>query len=165
MLVIGIDPGAMKTGIAWVTSSGQARFTTLWAANRIPFRYGTYRNELADFLVQLEEDPVAVAIEQPNETPDPTDGEEGMRSVIRVNCICAVTISEVTRLWPHASLLCWAPKIWRKQHENKEDVAYRMAMKYGLGFKSDDESDALGIADHALMRLLGGDRSVGAIHL
>jgi hypothetical protein len=163
MLVIGIDPGAAKTGIASVNATGQFRFSTLWADNRVPFRYGTFRDELAGFLVELDEDPTVIAIEQPEEIPEPGDGPDKFRSLIRVNCICAVIVSEVSRLWPNTPLLPWAPRIWRRQEETKADVAYRMSVKYGVDFETDDESDALGIADYAIMRLLGGDRSAGAI--
>lgn len=165
MNVIGIDPGSVKTGIASVNTAGKTRFSTLRADNRTPFRYGTYRNELADFLVELEEDPTLIVIEQPKETPQPGDGEDQLCSIVRVNCICAVTISECSRLWPHTKILMWAPRIWRRQNETKEDVAYRMSVKYGVDFETDDESDALGIADYALTRLLSGDKSVEAMNL
>ena len=119
MLVLGIDPGSMKTGIASVNSAGKCRFKTLWADNHIPWRYGTFRNELADFLVELEEDPVAVAIEQPEELPLPGSNEKEIRSIVRLNCICAVIISEVTRLWPNINILPWPPRIWRKQKRRR----------------------------------------------
>lgn len=165
MLVLGIDPGAVKTGIASVNGNGQCRLATLWAENRIPFRYGTFRDELADFLVELDEDPAVIAIEQPSELPEPGDGEDKFRSLIRVNCICAVIVSEVSRLWPNTPILPWVPRVWRKAEETKTDVAYRMSVKYGVEFETDDESDALGIADYAIVRLLGGDRSAGAISI
>jgi hypothetical protein len=165
MLVLGIDPGSMKTGIASVNSAGKCRFKTLWADNHIPWRYGTFRNELADFLVELEEDPVAVAIEQPEELPLPGSNEKEIRSIVRLNCICAVIISEVTRLWPNINILPWPPRIWRKQNETKADVAYRMAVKYGVDFETDDDSDSLGIADHAMMRLLNSNRAAGSMNV
>lgn len=163
MNVLGIDPGAIKTGIASINETGKFKFATLWAENRIPFRYGTFRDQLAGFLVELEEDPTVIAIEQPDEIPEPGDGEDKWRSLIRVNCICAVIVSECSRLWPNTPILPWGPRIWRKQEETKTDVAYRMSVKYGVEFETDDESDAMGIADYAIMRLLGGDRSAGAI--
>lgn len=165
MLVIGIDTGAIKTGIAWVNSAGQAQFSTLIASNLIPFRYGTYRDQLAGFLVELEEDPVVVALEHPRELPRLGEGPDEIKSLVRVNCITAVTVSEVTRLWPHTPILSWSPRVWRKQNETKKDVAYRMSVKYDVDFQTDDESDALGIADHAIMRLMGGDRSIEALKL
>lgn len=165
MLVIGIDPGTYKTGIASVNSAEQAKIATLFADAGIPYRYGMFRDHLADFLVELEEDPAAIAIEQPNELPSPGDSTDEVRRIVRLNCIYAVIISEVSRLWPHTPILSWAPRVWRKQNETKKDVAYRMSVKYGVDFETDDESDALGIADHALLRLLGGDKSIGALKL
>lgn len=165
MLVLGIDPGSMKTGIAWVNSAGQCRFTTLYAENHIPWRYGTFRNELADFVVQLDEDPVAVAIEQPEEIPPLHADEKEMRSMVRLNCICAVIISEITRLWPNIKILPWPPRIWRRSNETKADVAYRMSVKYGVEFQTDDDSDALGIADHAMMRLLNSNQATGSMNV
>jgi Holliday junction resolvasome RuvABC endonuclease subunit len=165
MLVLGIDPGSAKTGIAQVNSNGQCKFKTLWAENRIPFRYGTFRNELADFLVELEEDPVALAIEQPEEIPRPGVEEKEVRSIVRLNCICAVIISEVTRLWPNINILPWSPRVWRRQNETKEDVAYRMSVKYGVEFQTDDDSDALGIADYAMMRILNTNQATGSMNI
>lgn len=165
MLVIGIDPGSAKTGIAWINDAGQFRFSTLFAENRIPFRYGAFRDLLADFLVELPEDPAAVAIEQPEEIPRPGEAENEIRGLIRMNCICAVIISEVTRLWPNINILPWPPRVWRRQNETKEDVAYRMSVKYGVEFGTDDESDALGIADHAMMRILSSNKTPGTMTL
>lgn len=165
MLVLGIDPGSAKTGIASVNSNGKCKFKTIIAENRIPFRYGTFRDELADFIVELEEDPVAIAIEQPEELPRPGVEEKEIRSVIRLNCICAVIISEVTRLWPNIKILPWSPKVWRRANETKEDVAYRMNVKYGVDFETDDDSDALGIADYAMMRLLNSNQATGSMSL
>jgi hypothetical protein len=165
MLVIGIDPGAAKTGIAWINEAGQSHFTTIQAENRIPFRYGAFRDLLADFLVELPEDPAVIAIEQPEEIPRPGEGENEIRGLIRMNCICAVIISEVTRLWPNINILPWPPRVWRRQNETKEDVEYRMSMKYGVDFNTDDESDAMGIADHAMMRILSSSKSPGTMTL
>jgi hypothetical protein len=165
MLVIGIDPGTFKTGIASVNSAEQARMATLFVATDVPYRYGMLRDHLADFLVELEEDPAVIAIEPPKEVPNPGDPKEEIRRVIRLNCIYAVIISEVSRLWPHTPILALSPSIWRRPNETKEDVAYRMSVKYGVDFETDDESDALGIADYAMIRLLGGDKSIEALKL
>lgn len=165
MLVLGIDPGSVKTGIAWVNSAGQCKFKTLYAENHIPWRYGAFRNELADFIVELDEDPVAVAIEQPEEVPRTPEEEKDFRAIVRVNCIVAVIISEITRLWPNIKILPWSPRVWRRQNETKADVAYRMSVKYGVDFETDDDSDSLGIADHAMMRLLNSNQSTGSMNV
>jgi Holliday junction resolvasome RuvABC endonuclease subunit len=154
MLVIGADPGSFKTGLCWVTSDGKCHFETVKCENRIPFRYGIFRDRLAGFLLELPEDPVAIAIEEPKQTIDRDDDAESVMGIVRTNGVYAVIAAEMDRLWPHAAVFPWAPRIWRHQGDRKKDVAYRMTQKYNVEFETDDDSDALGIADHAMALLV-----------
>lgn len=159
MLVLGIDPGTSKTGIAAVSSAGFAVAKTLLALNAPPFRYATFRDQLAEFLVALEEDPVAVAIEEPK--AELTENGDDLSKIIIMQGIYAVTMAEIDRLWPHAKVFPWKPHIWRKPGVTKDDVARRMAQKYKLDFETDDDSDATGIADHLLRLLMGRHAAEG----
>jgi Holliday junction resolvasome RuvABC endonuclease subunit len=152
VLVIGMDPGAINTGVAWVLgekSPISASVETLTCTNQFPSRYVLFREKLERFLSSVPEDPSAIAVEEPiSDFPRGIPAEE-QRSVIHMNGVYAVMVAEATRMWPRAQLFSWTPRLWRKVGEDKKIVIARMARKYNVRFTSDDESDALGVADHA----------------
>lgn len=154
MLVVGIDPGAINTGLAWVEGEKtpiRAHVETIICTNTFPSRYMVFREKLEQFLSSVPEDPAAIAIEEPVKDLNPRMDLNDQSSVIHMNGIYAIVAAESTRMWPKAQLFAWNPKLWRKQFEDKKLVTARMARKYNLRFTSDDESDAMGIADHAWM--------------
>lgn len=154
MLVIGVDPGAINTGLAWVMGKDpqyatHAQVETISCTQAFPSRYAIFREKLDRFLTAVPEDPVAIAMEEPiGEVPRKTTEDE-FQSLLHLSGIYAIVVSEATRLWPKAQLFAWKPRLWRRYGDDKEKVERRMAKKYNLRFTSDDESDALGVADHA----------------
>lgn len=151
MLVIGVDPGAMNTGLAWVMGDKapvSAYVETITCTNQFPSRYVLFREKLERFLSSVPEDPVAIAVEEPLDYFGNKVSADEQKSTVHMNGIYAVVVAEATRMWPKAQLFAWGPRLWRKQFEDKKLVTARMAKKYNLRFTSDDESDAMGIADH-----------------
>lgn len=152
MLVIGVDPGSINTGIAWVMgtqNATHAQVETISCPEVFPARYAIFREKFEGFLAGIPEDPAAIAMEEPIDSQDKSMGPEDYRSILRMNGTYAIVVAEVTRAWPKAQLFAWKPKLWRKFGEDKKKTVQRMAVKYNVRFTSDDESDALGIADHA----------------
>jgi Holliday junction resolvasome RuvABC endonuclease subunit len=155
MLILGIDPGAMKTGVAWVSdSSGRpvGYVSTVKSEIEWPHRYAHVRVQLETLFQWLPEEPTAVAIEEPsldNVGQSPTE----RFSIYHLCGIYGIVVAEVMRTWKNVAVMPWKPMEWRGLGMNKKDVMKRMAAKYGVQLDNDDEGDALGIADHAFMLL------------
>jgi len=152
LLVIGIDPGAMNTGLAWAEGEKhpvRAYVETITCTSFFPSRYVLFREKLERFLTSVPETPAAIAVEEPLVQGTRKTDEDGHRSILHLNGIYAIVVSEATRIWPKAHLFSWPPGLWRAASYDKKIVTSRMAKKYNLRFTSDDESDALGIADRA----------------
>ena len=153
MLVLGIDPGAMKTGLAWIREKSdgviQRAVFMIKCNETFPFRYAIFQRKLEAFFKTLPEPPIAVAIEEPEHRERNAQEPETLSSILHLEGIYAACASEVLRTWNPMRLLIWKPRVWRKIYFTKKDVAESMGKLYHVSFKSDDESDALGIADYA----------------
>jgi Holliday junction resolvasome RuvABC endonuclease subunit len=165
MLVIGIDPGAAKTGVAWIRQEGRKisrAVYTIYSTERTPHRYFSFKRQLLMVLGQIPEPPVAVAIEEPDHRHRKHFEMADVISLGRLEAIYAIALSEVSGCWPEAILHSWKPIIWKGDGVSKEKTMARMGRKYKVSFGTDDESDALGIADHALQLMKSHFRWEGA---
>lgn len=168
MLVVGIDPGAQKTGFAWIREEGRKvtrSVMTIFASGGDRMRYPAYLRQLSLALFALKERPDAVAIEEPDRRTKWLRTEEDFPSIVHLEGIYAVSLGEVTRRWPAMRVFTWKTLVWRGMGSSKGKTMDRMWKKYGVAFETDDESDALGMADHALqlMRSSVSQRAVAAL--
>lgn len=165
MLVIGIDPGAAKTGVAWVRQEGSRisrAVYTIYSVETTPHRYFSFKRQLLMTLGQLPEPPVAVAIEEPERRRREHFERADVMSLVHLEAIYAIALSETTGCWPDAIVHSWKPLIWKGDGVSKGKTMSRMGRKYNVSFGTDDESDALGIADHALQLMKSHFRWKGA---
>jgi Holliday junction resolvasome RuvABC endonuclease subunit len=167
MLVLGIDPGAMNTGIAWIREHEgviSRAVIRLVCDEQHPFRYSRLREKLESVFATLPERPEAIGVEEPEHRVQ--GSYEGYVSVLHLEGIYAVIVGEIFRTWGSIPLFPWKPRIWRKVDVDKEMVMEQMGKKYQVDFKNDDESDALGIADYAfsLMKSKAAKRMLNKLH-
>lgn len=151
MLVVGIDPGERKTGIAWIRRAKNgakiSRCTNVIFAtqNQLHIRWALLRRKIESFFKGLPEPPVSVAVEVPGDWI--RDGVP-LTSILRLHAAYAVIVSEVSRICPQACLMAVKPGAWNGSLE-KSDTWAAMERKYQGKITSDDAADALGIADYA----------------
>lgn len=155
MLVIGIDVGLVKTGVAALVDGHVAKVFTI-AVEGDPKdtgpRYAYLRRSLAiaaGRILAVIGQPAVIALE----IPDEDEGIDGIRddhekmSVAKVYGAYAVLYAEASRLWPKAHLVSVTPAQWKGPYP-KELTERIISAKYkGAPCQNGHEWDALGIAD------------------
>ena len=157
MLVLGIDPGSVNTAIAWIrgddkdilkSSFRSAATFNIRNSGTMTLRWarlgGKLDNAMKNF---LPEPPVTIAVEEPirERCTNPINLKE--QHVLYGSY--AIVVSTIARLFPESTLMpirymSWAGGI------TKGDVQARLSAKYRREtFRTEDEVDALGIADFA----------------
>lgn len=165
MLVLGIDPGSVYTGIAWIRGddkhildgSHRSMYSTyLKNTERIPIRWGRLRQKLESSFKSFPELPSMVAIEEPfrERNRKPVDHRE-----LQVFFgSYAVAVAEVSRMFPETVLTPVRYMSWTGGL-SKEQVLKGLLKKYDRqAFLCEDESDAVGIADFAWEIISSGRR-------
>lgn len=151
MLALGIDPGSVKVGIAWVhrRESGQPHVFHghVRSQDPIPGRYAALRAKIHGALKSMPEAPGVVVIERPGfyvlERNDP-------EIIYQLHGAFAVCVAEIGRCFPMTVIHPLAPEAW-KHNFPKEEVARQMSAKYAVDrFSSDDAADALALADFGI---------------
>jgi hypothetical protein len=156
VLVIGLDPGILRTGVVAINDGAVLKVCTI-AVEGDPKdtgpRYAYLRRSLALVRGRLIPDiiPQIVAVE----IPDEDEGEDGLREgrekmdVAKLYGAYAVLYAESTRLWPTARVVSVTPSQWKGPYP-KELTARRMEARYGRKCSNQHEWDACGIADWAV---------------
>lgn len=154
MIVLGIDPGSLNVGFAWVryraTGKVNSRYMASWrAAYHLPTRYIDIRDHLERQLLGVPEYPSVVAVEVPAK-PYHAPYRPGHHRDIKILHGCyAVIVAEVGRVFRNTFLLPVQYDVWTGGLDKKE-IQGRLARKYEISsFVNDDCADALGIADYA----------------
>lgn len=149
ILALGIDPGTLKTGIAYIhylATTIRSGSTVLMHPATWPMLYALAGRNLEKRLGDLPQDPTVIAIEEPNEDEEWDPREKA--SMSHLNGIYAVCVSECARKFPSALIVSVRPIVWKLKRPKKE-MSRELALKYGFArFDVDDESDALGVADY-----------------
>lgn len=150
MLVLGIDPGAVFTGFAWIREmkdrTVQRMSTTIVVRQRYPFRYPALERQLLDLFAKLPEEPCAIAIEEPDSD---VWKDNDVRPIFHLHGAFAVIVCAVCRRFHDSILHHLRPGSW-KGAMPKEHTARTLREKYGwTDVHAGDEADALGLADFA----------------
>ena len=154
MLVLGIDAGLVRTGIAALEGGRVIRVCTILVEgdtkNTGP-RYSFLRRALEQVARNvIRFAPALVAIDQPDED----EGVDGIREghekmdVAKLYGAYAVLFAEAERLWPKAKVVGVTPSQWKGPYP-KELTARIVEGKYGPVAKNGHEADAIAIADWA----------------
>lgn len=154
MLVVGIDPGSVNTGFAWIRGgdhqvrnhSYKSVFSTFWkATQRMPYRWIRMRDRLEGQLKQLPEPPDMVVIEEP--AREQCRRPDDRRSISIFFGAYAVTVAEVSRLFRDTVVIPVRYMSWNGGL-SKPDVIGRLSRKYKkTTLTCEDEVDAIGLAD------------------
>ena len=168
MLVVGIDPGTQKTGVAWASDS-KGRLTggaqTVKSTIEWPHRYAHVISQVRPIFQWLPEEPYAVAIEEPSVDSSELYDAARRASFCHLHGIYAALVAEVLQTWKSVIFLPWKTAEWRGVGPDKKIVLGKMSAKYGIQLDTDDEGDGLGIADHALMLLRQRRSREATVHL
>ena len=168
MLVVGIDPGTQKTGVAWASDS-KGRLTggaqTAKSVIEWPHRYAHMLDQVKAIFEWLPEEPYAVAIEEPSVDGKDVYDASTRASFCHLHGMFAALSSEALRTCRKVIFLPWKTAEWRGVGPDKKIILGKMSAKYGIQLDTDDEGDALGIADHALMLLKQRRSREAAVHL
>lgn len=148
MLILGIDPGSMFTGFAWIREvNGEViRFITCFKCDiSLPHRYMQMGEKLEAQLDRLPAIPNLVVIERPLDLL-PTEGS--LHAVFRLQGGYAIVARELGRKFGTSiPLLTPTVREWMKNRP-KDDVYTELCLRYNYQkFTTDDEADALGLAD------------------
>jgi hypothetical protein len=148
VLILGIDPGSMFTGFAWIREvNGEIiRFTTCFKCDiSLPHRYMQMGERLESHLSHLPAVPNLVVIERPLELL-PTTGS--LHAAFRLQGGYAIVARELGRKFGSGiPLVTPTVREWMS-NRGAEDVYAGLRLKYNYQrFVTDDEADALGLAD------------------
>lgn len=155
MLVLGIDVGLLRTGVAALVDGRIEKVFTI-AVEGDPKdtgpRYAYLRQSLsiaAGRIIAVIGQPTLIALE----IPDEDEGEDGLREghekmdVAKVYGAYAVLYAESSRLWPKAHLVSVTPAQWKGPYPKSLTVG-RMRAKYPEAKAANQhEWDGVGIAD------------------
>jgi hypothetical protein len=149
VLVVGIDPGSLVTGFAkiWEREGKLTRDITSWkSACSYPHRYMLMRERLEAFLLALPDRPSMVVIEKPLDIL-PQSGS--LKNSFQLHGNYAVILAELARIFgqnlPMVTPTC---RDWMKGVSARQLYPV-LAQKYNYSvFTTDDEADALGLADY-----------------
>jgi hypothetical protein len=153
-VVIGIDVGLLKTGVAALEDGKVLKVFTISVEGDVRDtgpRYVKLRESLAFANVRILSyfsPPAVIAIEQPDDDEGLREGHDLM-DVMKLYGAFAVTYAECARLWRQAHLVGVTPKQWKGAYP-KELTARRLEVEYGQACANEHEWDALGIADWAV---------------
>lgn len=157
MLVLGVDPGSVNTGFAWIRGSDhhvqfgghKSSFSTSWKnTERMPFRWSRMRGRLENQLKQVPEPPAIVAIEEPfRERCKRVDDRNSLSIFYGAY---AIAISEVSRFFNDTIIVPVRYMSWNGGL-SKNDIYLRLKERYFQHkiLQREDEMDALGVADFA----------------
>jgi len=150
LLVLGIDPGAVFTGFAWIREmkdlTVQRMSTTIVVRERYPFRYPALERQLLDLFTKLPEEPCAIVIEEPDAA---VWKDNDVRPIFHLHGAYAVVVCAVCRRFHDSILHRLRPGSWNG-HMPKDHTAKTLREKYGWAdVHTGDEADALGLADFA----------------
>lgn len=157
MLVLGIDPGSVNTGFAWIRGTdhhvqfgGHKSYMSTWWKNidRVPYRWCRMRDRLEGHLKQLPEPPGMVAIEEP--ARERCTKPDDRRSLSTFFGAYAIVVAEVSRMYRGTVMVPVRYLTWNGGL-SKPDILERLKKRYfpRVPWKCEDESDALGLADFA----------------
>jgi RNase H-fold protein (predicted Holliday junction resolvase) len=156
MLVLGIDAGLVRTGIAALEDGKIIRACTIVVEGDTKYtgpRYSFLRRALEQVALNVlkRKQPAVVAIDQPDED----EGEDGIREghekmdVAKLYGAYAVLFAEAERLWPKTRVVGATPSQWKGPYPKGLTVG-RMAFKYGgRAAANQHEWDAVALADWA----------------
>jgi len=154
MMVLGIDVGLVRTGVAALRDGEVLKTFTIAVEGDTKDtgpRYVKLRESLSlakTRLLAQYAPPVLVAVE----IPDEDEGEDGLREghekmdVAKLYGAYAVLYAEAARLWPKARVLSVTPRQW-KGNLPKAITARMTEVRYGVGPANSHEADAVMIAD------------------
>jgi len=149
VLVIGIDPGSLVTGFAVIReeSGKRTRDITSWkSAISYPQRYMLMRRKLEEFLLAVRCFPSMVVIEKPLDIL-PSTGS--LKNSFQLHGNYAVILGELDRIFGQ-DLVTVTPtcRDWMRGMTARQ-LYPGLAQKYNYSsFTTDDEADALGLADY-----------------
>lgn len=156
MLVIGIDPGSVNTGFAWIRGTDyhasfgghKSLFSTSWRnTDRMPLRWCRMRDRLEGTLKNLPEPPDMVVIEEPSR--ERCTRPDDRKSLMTFFGAYAVIAAEISRQFRNTVLVPISYVAWTGGL-SKPNILMGLQRKYSpKAWASEDESDAVGLADFA----------------